>query len=81
MLLLKKYGAEEVVLAFDADYQSWREMDNVRAKYLEIAQRLKPYFTVSIIIDQDRKWVKYKDSPIDCGKKSFEELLNQRIIC
>ena len=81
MLLLIKYGAEEIVLAFDADYQSWREMDNVRAKYLEIAQRLKPYFTVSIIIDQDRKWVKYKDSPIDCGKKSFEELINQRIIC
>lgn len=79
--LLQKCGVNEVVIAFDADYKSWTEMDSVRSRYIEISQRLKPYFVVSIIIDQNREFVGYKDSPIDCGKEPFEKLLSQRIIC
>ena len=79
--LLRECDVNEIVIAFDADYKSWTEMDSVRSRYIEIAQRLKPYFVVSIIIDQNREFVGYKDSPIDCGKEPFEKLLNQRIIC
>lgn len=75
--LLIECGVQEVILAFDQDFKSPFERDSLVANYITIAERLKQYFTVAIIIDWDQD-VEYKDSPIDKGKEVFNKLYSNR---
>lgn len=75
---LLKLNIREVVLAYDRDYNNLEERKKILAEYREIAKILDPYFEVSIIIDHEYK-TGYKDSPIDCGKEIFEELMKNRL--
>ena len=75
--LLIECGVQEVILAFDQDFKSPFERDSLIANYITIAERLKQYFTVAIIIDWDQD-VEYKDSPIDKGKEVFNKLYSNR---
>lgn len=76
--LLLKLGVNEVILAYDADYKTYSETAEVRNKYVKIAQRLKPYFNVAVLMDLDHI-LGYKDSPVDRGQAKFEEILKNRI--
>jgi len=75
---LLKLNLNEVVLAYDKDYKTPEERKEKFAEYEKIVKILKPYFSVSIIIDFDNK-LEYKDSPIDQGKEVFEDLLRNRV--
>lgn len=75
--LLNKLGVEEVIVAFDADYEDFNQLKVVREEYIKRCSLLKKFFQVSIILDRDFK-LNYKDSPIDCGKEIFEELFKNR---
>lgn len=77
ILMLRQIGAENIILAYDADYRTDAETITKLKEYRKIAKNLTPFFTVSIVMDWDRK-LGYKDSPIDCGKQIFEELLENR---
>lgn len=77
-LLLNKYGVEEVVIAYDVDYIDDIQRRQKIKEYKRIAEPMKSYFKVSIIIDHWCK-MKYKSSPIDGGKEYFEKLLKNRI--
>lgn len=55
-------------------------MNIIKQKYINIANKLKKFFNVSIIMDWNFDLLHYKDSPIDCGKETFEELLKRRLI-
>lgn len=77
--LLKKFRVNEVVLAFDADYNNYSELDKVKNKYLAVAAKLKNFFNTSIIIDWQLDQLQYKDAPIDRGKETFAKLLSKRL--
>lgn len=75
--LFNEMQVEEVILAFDKDYTTEIERQELLKKYDNIANRLSIYFNTSVMID----WTDltgYKDSPIDQGKEVFEELFDAR---
>lgn len=75
--LFTELNVEEVVLAFDKDFKTELEREEILKRYESIAKRLSIYFNTSIIVD----WINatdYKDSPIDKGKEVFEELFAAR---
>lgn len=75
---LLKLNLNEVILAYDKDYTNAEERKEKLEEYEKIVKILKPYFSVSILIDFSNK-LKYKDSPIDQGKEIFEELVRNRL--
>lgn len=76
--LLMAAEVRTVVLAFDADYRTEEEYQEVLQKYKKIVKPMKNYFDVSIIMDKNHL-LGYKDSPIDKGDKIFTELMKNRI--
>jgi len=77
ILLLKNAGAEEVILAYDADYRTEKETKNKFEEYKKIAKTLAPFFSTSVLMDWSHL-LPYKASPIDCGKEIFNKLLESR---
>ena len=75
--LLVDLGVSNVILAFDADYRTGNEMNEVYLKYKEIAEPLKTFFCVSLVFDTE-DLLGYKDSPIDKGIDVFRELMAKR---
>ena len=89
--LLLSLGIEEIIIAFDKQYQieliddenidknskAWKEYENYIKRLIKISEILMPYCNVSIIVCWDFR-IGYKDSPIDCSKKIFEELYRER---
>lgn len=78
--LIKDLGVQEIILAFDKEYENafdkkaldyWKKLRNMCLKY-------NRRFNFSIIYDTQNV-LKYKDSPIDRGPDIFEELLKKRI--
>ena len=76
--LLLDLDVRYVVLAYDADYETYDELHEKEAQYKKIAKILTPYFNVSILIDYDLE-LPFKDSPVDMGKEVFERLLREKI--
>lgn len=76
--LLLKMGVRHVILAYDADYETYDELREKQEQYKKLAQILATYFNTSILLDFDLE-LSYKDSPIDKGKEIFERLLKERI--
>jgi hypothetical protein len=77
---LLKMGVSHVILAYDTDYEDYKQLAEVEEKYIQKAKILSPYFNVSILMDYDFL-LPHKSSPIDGGKDIFETLLkNRRII-
>jgi len=89
--LLLSLGVEEVVICFDKQYQieliddenidrnskAWKEYENYVKGLIKISEMLIPYCNVSIIVCWNFR-IGYKDSPIDFGKETFEELYKER---
>lgn len=77
---LLKMKVTHVILAYDSDYEDYKQLQEVENKYVEKAKILSPYFNVSILMDYDFE-LPYKSSPIDGGKDIFEKILkNRRIV-
>lgn len=76
--LLMKAQVRSVIIAFDADYKTEEERNEVQKKYEKIAKPLLNYFDVSLIIDKN-SLLGYKDSPIDKGEKIFTQLMKDRV--
>ena len=77
---LLKMKVTHVILAYDSDYEDYKQLYEVEKKYIEKAKILSPYFNVSYLMDYDFD-LPYKSSPIDGGKETFEKILkNRRIV-
>lgn len=77
---LLKMGVRNVILAYDTDYEDYKQLAEVEEKYTKKAKLLSPYFNVSVLMDYDFT-LPYKSSPIEGGKDAFEKILrNRRII-
>lgn len=77
-LLIKNFEINEIVIAFDKEYNNLREATQYIIKYKESCERYKNYCDFSIIIDRDNL-LNLKDAPIDKGKATFEKLLKERV--
>ena len=77
--LLLDLGVEELIIAFDKQFQKLgdKEHQGWVKKLKEIDKKYSPYVRVSFMFD---KWglLGYKSSPIDEGKEKFLELFEKR---
>ena len=78
--LLLDCGAQEMVIAFD---RQWQEKNDDEYKHWtknleKLNERYKNIINISIIYDRDML-TGYKDAPIDDGKEIFLELFKNRV--
>ena len=78
--LLLDAGAQEMVIAFDRQFQEIGDDEFKRLKetLIKLHNKYKNYITVSIIFDKEMI-TGYKDSPIDCSREIFLHLWKERI--
>ena len=78
--LLQELGVEEIIIAFDRQFQEIgdKEFLHLKNNLLKIRAKYKNFLKVSFIFDK-KMLTGYKDSPIDCGKDTFLQLFKERI--
>ena len=74
-------GAEEIVIAFDRQFQEIgdTEFQHLKNNLLKLRTKYKNFVTISFIFDKNMT-LGYKSSPIDEGKDKFLQLFKERII-
>lgn len=80
--LLQKYGATEVVIAFDRDFEDddLVAQEKVEKKLQKVYNKYNAYANISFLYDAQRDKLGYKFSPIDAGKETFLYLFRNRVI-
>ncbi len=78
--LLKDLNVEEIIIAFDKQFQKpgdneWKRWTK---KLTELYKKYSGFIKISFMFDKDNK-LPYKASPIDCGKEMFMKLYENRI--
>ena len=81
MQLLLDAGAEEIIIAFDRQFQEIgdTEFKHLKKNLLKLRDKYKTYATISFIFDKN-KTTGYKSSPIDEGPEKFLNLFKERIV-
>ena len=79
--LLIEAGAEEIIIAFDRQFQEIGDVEfqHLKNNLIKLRNKYKNFVTISFIFDS-KMLTNYKDSPIDCGPKIFLQLFKERII-
>lgn len=79
--LLQKAGAQEIVLAFDRDFEEIADekFQQIKKRLLNIRDKYHNDIDISIMFDK-KKITKLKNSPIDEGAEKFLKLFNERIM-
>lgn len=78
--LLLSLGVNEIIIAFDRQYQEIgdREYQLWTKKLIDIHNKYSKYCTISFMFDKERR-LQYKASPIDQGPELFLQLFEERI--
>ena len=81
MQMLLDAGAEEIIIAFDRQFEEVGddEFKRLKTNLIRVRDRYKNFATISFIFDKNMI-TGYKDSPIDCGPQVFLQLFKERII-
>lgn len=79
--LLLNCGVEEIIIAFDRQFQEIgdKEFQHLKTNLLKIRTKYKNYVIISFIFDKNMI-TQYKNSPIDEGKEKFLYLFKERIL-
>ncbi len=79
-LLTDKIGVNEIIIAFDKEYEDWRtpKAMNYRKKIEQMCKKYHNQVAFSYIWDYDNV-LNEKDSPFDRGKDIFEHLYKTRV--
>lgn len=79
-LLIKNFEIDEIVIAFDKEYDSYnsKEGQEYFNKLYKLCKKYNNYCNFSFIFDRDNLLEK-KDSPVDKGKDTFIKLYDRRI--
>ena len=79
--LLLESGAEEIIIAFDRQFQKIgdNEFQHLKNNLLKIRQKYNNFALISFIFDS-KMLTNYKSSPIDEGKEKFVKLFKERIV-
>jgi hypothetical protein len=76
--MLLDAGASNIILAFDRDYISHNEIEEEIKKLSSLLTYAKNFLNISFIIDYDFV-LEHKNSPIDQGVETFNDLMQKRI--
>lgn len=78
--LLRGLGVQEIVIAFDRQFEEVGDKEFQRhvRQLKHLGEKYKNYVTMSCIFDKE-KITPYKASPIDCGRDIFLKLFQERI--
>lgn len=78
--MLQDLGIQEMVIAFDHDFQEVGsdEYKQNELKIAKVAKKFSSYVNVSVLFDRENI-LGYKDSPTDLGKDAFLYLFKNRI--
>ena len=78
--LLIDAGAQEIIIAFDRQFQHIgdKEYFHLLNNLKKITLKYKNYVNISCIIDK-KKITNYKSAPIDHGPEIFLKLFNERV--
>ena len=79
--LLIEAGAEEIIVAFDRQFEEIgdKEFQHLTKNLKALHSKYKNNVLISFIFDKN-KLTGYKDAPIDCGPQIFLQLFKERII-
>jgi hypothetical protein len=79
--MLQRAGAQEIIIAFDRQFQSIGddEFKKLKANLLKIHSKYKNDVIISFIFDKEMI-TNYKSSPIDHGPDIFLQLFKERIV-
>ncbi len=79
--LLLDCGAEEIVVAFDRQFEEIGddEFKRLKTNLIKLRNKYKRDAIISFVFDKN-KITGYKDSPIDCGPQIFLQLFKERIV-
>ena len=79
--LLRNLGVQEIVFAFDRQFEEIGDKEFQRhVKHIkQLGDKYKNFVTISCIFDKEMI-TPYKASPIDCGKETFLKLFSERIM-
>lgn len=79
--LLMEYNVEEIIIAFDRQFQEIKddEFNHLKKNLLKLNNKYKNYVNISFMFDKN-KITSYKASPIDEGPEKFLQLYKERII-
>ena len=79
--LLIEAGAEEIIIAFDRQFQEIgdNEFKKLKANLLKLHEKYKNFVKITFIFDKNMI-TGYKASPIDEGKDKFLTLFKERIV-
>lgn len=80
--LLQKYGAKEIVIGFDRDFEDNDEkgQEELEKKLQKIYDKYSSMANISFLYDAQRNKLGYKCSPTDAGKETFLYLFRNRVI-
>ena len=79
--LLVEAGAEEIIVAFDRQFQEIgdKEFQHLKSNLLKLHNKHKNFVKITFVFDKNML-TGYKDSPIDCGPEIFLQLFKERIV-
>ena len=79
--LLMDAGAEEIIIAFDRQFQKIgdKEFQHLKSNLLKLHNKYKNFVKITFIFDRNMI-TGYKDSPIDLGPEIFLRLFKERIV-
>lgn len=77
--LLRRAGAEKIIIAFDKEGQTWKEQEQYRAKLYKICKRYSNECLMGFITDT-KNLLELKDSPTDKGKEIFKRLYKEGVV-
>lgn len=79
--MLLEAGAEEIIVAFDRQFQEIgdEEFKHLKTNLMRLRDKYKNFVLISFIFDKNMI-TGYKDSPIDCGPDTFLQLFKERIV-
>lgn len=79
--MLLDAGAEEIIIAFDRQFEEIgdNEFKHLKKNLMKLYNKYKNYATISFMFDKNMI-TPYKASPIDCGPQIFLQLFKERII-
>lgn len=79
--LLIRYGAKEIVIAFDRQWQEKNDEEFKRwtKKLTAFHKKYSKLVNISFIFDKEGTRLGYKESPLDVSKETFLELFKERI--
>ena len=77
-LLIKNFDIEEIILAFDKEFEDWKSGNKYFEKLYGLCQKYSNYANFSFIYD-NQGLLELKDSPVDKGIDTYIKLFEGRV--